>query len=405
MTNGSTNGSPLTAGPFEPTLAAAAARRAAVNLDQYARARNFLDGPVTRLSPYVTHGFLTLPEVLRAVHARRPLGVRDKFVYELAWREYFRHVRHYEGEGIFESLHAGPLPDHAYARVVPADVCEARTGVPVVDTAVRELYDTGWLHNHARMWVASYVVHLRRVHWCAGADWLYGHLLDGDLASNHLSWQWVAGTASAKPYLFNAANVAKYAPPPWHSFGTAVDASYEALDAVARGGAVPAHLPLPQGRLRRPVVLGAPPADLGFTEPDPALVRGRAVRLVHPWSLGELPSGLPADALTIAVVAADDQRRWPWSERRWRFVGARMAALTPHRWHADAARLRAALDGAASIHGIADPHLPAAFRGLTLATPSRLFRHPQRRCDSFSQFWVRVTEGVVSIDALLRDAR
>ncbi len=216
---------------------------------------------------------------------------------------------------------------------------------------------------------------------------------------------WVAGTASAKPYLFNAANVAKYAPAPWHSFGTAVDASYEALDAVARGGAVPAHLPLPQGRLRRPVVLGAPPADLGFTEPDPALVRGRAVRLVHPWSLGELPSGLPADALPIAVVAADDHRRWPWSERRWRFVGARMAALTPHRWRADAVRLRAALDGAASIHGIADSHLPAALRGLTLAAPSRLFRNPERRCDSFSQFWARVTEGVTSIDALLRDAR
>jgi deoxyribodipyrimidine photo-lyase len=396
---------PSAAGPFEPTLAAAMARLAAVNLDHYARARNFLDGPVTRLSPYVTHGLLTLPEVLRAVHARRPLGVRHKFVYELAWREYFRHVWWHEGDGIFESLHGGPLPEDAYARVVPVDVLEARTGVPVVDTAVRELYDTGWLHNHARMWVASYVVHLRRVHWRAGADWLYAHLLDGDLASNHLSWQWVAGTASAKPYLFNAANVATYAPPAWHSFGTAVDASYEALDAVARGGAVPAHLPLPEGRSRCPLVVGTPPADLGFAEPDPALVRGRPVQLVHPWSLGAPPSGLPAEALTIAVVAADAHRRWPWSERRWRFVGARLAALTPHRWHADAAELRAALDGAASIHGIADPHLPAALRALTLTAPSRLFRDPERRCDSFSRFWSRVTEGVTAIDALTGDAR
>jgi len=400
-----TNGPPLTAEPFEPTRAAALDRLAVVNLDQYARARNFLDGPVTRLSPYVTHGFLTLPEVLRAVHARRPLGVRDKFVYELAWREYFRHVWHCEGEGIFESLHAGPLPDHAYARVVPADVCEARTGVPVVDTAVCQLYDTGWLHNHARMWIASYMVHLRRVHWRVGADWLYGHLLDGDLSSNHLSWQWVAGTASAKPYLFNAANVAKYAPPAWHSFGTAVDASYEALDVVAHGGAVPVDPPRSQGRVCRPLVLGAPPADLGFTAPDPALVRGRAVRLVHPWSLGAPPSELPADALTIAVVAADDHRRWPWSERRWRFVGARMAAFTPHRWCADAAKLRAGLDGAASIHGVADPHLSTAFRDFPLAAASGLFRNPEQRCDSFSQFWVRVTEGVTSIDALLRDAR
>ncbi|MFX7866419.1 FAD-binding domain-containing protein, partial [Acinetobacter baumannii] len=81
----------------------------------------------------------------------------------------------------------------AYAAEVPLDVREGRTGVPVVDEAVRVLYRTGLLHNHARMWLASYLVHLRKLHWRAGADWLYGHLLDGDLASNHLSWQWVAG--------------------------------------------------------------------------------------------------------------------------------------------------------------------------------------------------------------------
>ncbi|MDG4869753.1 FAD-binding domain-containing protein, partial [Guyparkeria sp. 1SP6A2] len=68
-------------------------------------------------------------------------------------------------------------------------------------------------------------------------DWLYGHLLDGDLASNHLSWQWVAGTGSGKPYLFNADNVARYAPPHWHSPGTVIDASYLALDRLARQSA------------------------------------------------------------------------------------------------------------------------------------------------------------------------
>lgn len=393
----------IAAETFEPTPAAAAARLAGVSLDRYARTRNFLDGAVTRLSPYITHGFLTLPEVLAAVHARRPLGVREKFVYELAWREFFRHVWRHAGEGIFASLHAGPLPDDAYAAIVPSDVQEARTGVPVVDRAVRQLYDTGWLHNHARMWVASYLVHLRRVHWRAGADWFYGHLLDGDLASNHLSWQWVAGTASAKPYLFDAANVAKYAPPPWHSFGTAVDVSYEALDAVARGAPLPVPRPRAQSGVGPPVLTDAPPADMGFTAPDPALVRGRPVRLVHPWSLREPPSG-PSDALTIAVVAADEHRRWPWSAARWRFVGARLTALTPHRWYADGADLRDALDGAGSIQGVADPHLPAALRALPLAAPPRLFRDPERRCVSFSQFWTRVTAGVTSIDALLGDA-
>ena len=77
--------------------------------------------------------------------------------------------------------------------------------------AVRQLYATGTPHNHARMWLASYVVHLRKVHWRSAANWLYANFLDGDLASNHLSWQWVAGTRSSKPYLFNTDNVAHYA--------------------------------------------------------------------------------------------------------------------------------------------------------------------------------------------------
>jgi deoxyribodipyrimidine photo-lyase len=60
------------------------------------------------------------------------------------------------------------------------------------------LYATGYLHNHARLWLASYLVHLRKVHWRVGADWMYSHLLDGDMASNYLSWQWVSSTGSNK---------------------------------------------------------------------------------------------------------------------------------------------------------------------------------------------------------------
>jgi deoxyribodipyrimidine photo-lyase len=90
---------------------------------------------------------------------------------------------------------------------VPADVLEGRTGMACVDAFVRRLHGTGWLHNHERMWLASWLVHVRGVRWQAGADWFLEHLLDGDPASNHLSWQWVAGTFSAKPYLFNRENL------------------------------------------------------------------------------------------------------------------------------------------------------------------------------------------------------
>jgi len=240
---------------FAPTLAAARAGIDAVRPAAYARTRNALDGAVSGLSPYITHGFVTLADVLAGVAARHALDVQHRFVYELGWRAYFRHVWQHRGEDILHSLHEGPLPDEAYARALPADIRQGCTGVPVVDEAVRALYATGTLHNHARMWLASYAVHLRKVHWRVAADWLYGHLLDGDLASNHLSWQWVAGTGSRKPYLFNADNVARYAPASWHSPGSVVDTSYEVLDRMARQQA---HQPVPQRHSEHDPQQGSP---------------------------------------------------------------------------------------------------------------------------------------------------
>ena len=212
-------------------------RLAAVKPDQYARTRNALEGAVTGLSPYLTHGLLSLAEVYRFLNARSPLDAQHKLVFELGWRAYYRHVWAYWGDGIHQSLRPGLLPDEVYSQTMPNDITEARTGIPAIDMAVRSLYETGYIHNHARMWLASCVVHLRKVHWHVGAQWMLGHLLDGDLASNHLSWQWVAGTGSSKPYLFNAENVAKYTPTDWHSPGTVIDTSYETLDKPARGEA------------------------------------------------------------------------------------------------------------------------------------------------------------------------
>jgi deoxyribodipyrimidine photo-lyase len=380
---------------FEPTPAAARARLDAVRPAEYARTRNHLDGAVTRLSPYLTHGLLTLPDVLDGVLRRHPqLPVQHKLVYELAWREYFQHVWHHEGDAIFDSLHEGPLPDDAYARELPADLREACTGVPVIDEAVRELYATGWLHNHARMWLASYVVHIRRLHWRAGADWMFGHLLDGDLASNHLSWQWVAGTGSHKPYLFNAENVARYAPPHWHSRGSVIDTSYETLDAISRGGQTTAMKPRPGGApkaaISEPACLARPPA--GFTSPDAASIRGRPVWLTHPWSLADAPDGLPAGTLRVGVCVAEWHAARPWSEARWRFVGQRLAASCELLWFADEATLRSTLAAAQSVRGIADRHMPGLSTSFRLDAPQRLFARPARRCASFSQFWTQVTK-------------
>lgn len=406
---------------FEPSARAAHARLAAVNPHAYAATRNAIDGAVTRLSPYITHGFLSLPEVLQNVHARHPLMPTHKFVYELGWRAYFHHVWEHEGDGIFKSLHQGPLPDDAYANTLPADIRQARTGIPAIDMAVHTLYATGYLHNHARMWLASYIVHVRRVHWLAGADWLFGHLLDGDLASNHLSWQWVAGTGSHKPYLFNADNVAKYAPPDWHSPGSCIDVSYEAMEAMARGGKLPRHAPV-SGGIEEPTLSPKPPTECGFTSPNPDLANGRQVHIIHPWSLGEEADLSTAsvngndrhplaaaeqhgsDSLTIAVFPLETSARWPWSPKRWNFVAQAMAARTPHLWNTDAAGLAQALRGATSIKGTQDPHLPAAWRSLQLSPPAAFVPAPERRCKSFSQYWKMAAGRFDSVDALLSSA-
>lgn len=381
---------------FEPTTAAARARVAAVRPAAYARTRNAIEGDVTRLSPYLTHGLITLPQVLAGVLQRGPLPVQHKLIYEFGWREYFHHVWLHEGDGIFASLHEGVLPDNAYARELPADIRQGATGVPAIDQAVRELYATGYLHNHARMWLASYVVHLRKVHWRAGADWLYGHLLDGDLASNHLSWQWVAATASHKPYLFNADNVERYAPPHWHSRKSVVDVSYEALDRLAR-----AHEPVAGGRgvpVAEPELMASPPAGL-FTAPDADALRGREVQLLHPWHLAF--DSTPA-VVAVAVVDADFHARWPWSSRRWQFVGRRMKEACDLLWCGPADAVVRALAGAQGLRGVHSPHFSQAFDALELSAPARLLQWPDQRCASFSQFWARATAGLKQAVELTR---
>ena len=256
------------------------------------------------------------------------------------------------------------------------------------------------------MWLASYIVHVRKVHWRVAADWLYGHLLDGDLASNHLSWQWVAGTGSSKPYLFNADNVVRYAPAPWHSPGSVIDQTYEALDCLARE---PMRRPrtdkdtLPTDHaLIEPPLLAELPHGLGWTKPDAAAVEGREVWLVHPWNLGELPSRLPANTVVIGIFLTDFHSAWPWSEQRWRFVASRMAELSSLKWQGDVHTMAAALQGALQVRSVAEPHLaPWLARLAACEAAPELFPPLVKRCDSFMQWWTRASRGFASASDLL----
>lgn len=192
---------------------AAEALLAAIRIVDYAPSRNYLSGTVTRLSPFLRYGVLSPVEVrdaaLRTVRRR---GEATKFVQELAWRDYFRRVYARLGDNIWRDREPSKtgIPADRYALALPADLRTGTTGLPCMDGFVAELRETGYLHNHARMWLAAYVVHWRRVRWQAGASWFLEHLLDGDPASNNLSWQWVASTFAPKPYVFTRENLEQY---------------------------------------------------------------------------------------------------------------------------------------------------------------------------------------------------
>lgn len=378
-----------TPSPLEPTTQAAWARLRAVRPDDYARSRNHLEGAVTGLSPYLSHGLLTVPQVIAFLRREHGLDMRHRLIAELGWREFFRHVWRHDGPAILRSTHAGPLPDEHYMAELPDDVREARTGLAVIDQAVRTLYRDGLLHNHARLWLASYLVHGRKLHWRVGADWMLSHLLDGDLASNHLSWQWVAGTGSHQPYLFDAANVRRFAPPDWHVDGSVLDVSYETLGSIARD---PEARLLPPGLVGRastppavPPALHRLPPDEAFDAPEAQALRGREVWLVHPWCLADPPPGL----LPVAVLDEEHHRRWPWTAARWRFVTSRMRQISALHWVAPGAVLAAALGHARGVHGVRDPHLGPAWSRLHLSAPPQAFVEPGRRCRSFSSWWMR----------------
>jgi deoxyribodipyrimidine photo-lyase len=185
---------------------------AEVDCERYAKSRNHLDGAVTRLSPYLRHGVISLAEVRRSVLARSGPGQGFKLLQELAWRDYWQRVYAQIGERVWEDQEPSKTghPAESYGEDLPEELTAGRTGLGCIDSFARELADTGYLHNHARMWVAAYVVHWLRVRWQVGARWFLRYLLDGDVASNNLSWQWVASTFSQRPYYFNRENLERY---------------------------------------------------------------------------------------------------------------------------------------------------------------------------------------------------
>lgn len=179
-------------------------------LDGYATLRDRPDlSGVSRLSPHLHFGEIGPRQIVRALRERNPTPAgTDSYIRELAWREFAHHLLYH-----FPHTTDRPMDERflAFPWGSPdAESVEAwrrgRTGIPLVDAGMRELWHTGWMHNRVRMVVASFLTKNLLQHWRHGARWFWDTLADADLANNTLGWQWTAGCgADAAPYfrIFN----------------------------------------------------------------------------------------------------------------------------------------------------------------------------------------------------------
>lgn len=193
----------------------------------YGKTRNYTEGKVTYLSPYISRGVISTKQVLDEVISHGfQLHAIEAFVKELAWRDYFQRV--WQEKEIDRDIKS-PQFQVNQAKISKA-IVEAQTGILGIDQAIRDLYQTGYMHNHCRMYVASLACNIARSYWKIPAQWMYYHLLDGDWASNACSWQWVAATNSSKKYYANQENISKYTG--IHQTGSYLDKSYDDLSIL-----------------------------------------------------------------------------------------------------------------------------------------------------------------------------
>jgi deoxyribodipyrimidine photo-lyase len=207
---------------FVPTRAAGMARLEQflpfAGRDYAARRNSDIPGvtSVSHLSPWIRHRLITEQDVIAAVRAEHAPDACLKFVQEVLWRTYWKGWLELRPSvwadyrlGVAAALNRIQTEEGLRRKWQAA--CLGETGIEGFDHWARELAATGYLHNHARMWFASIWIFTLRLPWELGADFFLRHLLDGDPASNTLSWRWVAGIQTpGKTYLARADNIAAY---------------------------------------------------------------------------------------------------------------------------------------------------------------------------------------------------
>ena len=269
---------------------------------KYARTRNFTDGDVTYLSPYISRGVISLRQVATHVlKTHKPYQI-EKFLQELAWREYWQRVWQSIGDKIFTDIKQ-EQQDVAHRKMVAA-LENADTGIEAIDEHIELLYQTGYMHNHLRMYISSIACNIAKAHWLQPSKWMYYHLLDGDLASNSLSWQWTAGAFSSKKYYCNQENINKYTNNQQRR--TFLDCSYEELTT----------LPIPETLLDKSNFF--PAMDLPKT-PLPTIQQGMPVLVYNAYNLDPLWH-IDEPANRILLLEPSHYKKYPVSEKVLQFI-------------------------------------------------------------------------------------
>jgi deoxyribodipyrimidine photo-lyase len=287
----------------------------------YARERNFDFGPERRdntslLSPYLRHRLLLETEVLTATLLSHPLPAAQKFVEELFWRAYFKgwleqHPSVWRDYNEAVTKLVASLKHDGDLRERYLSATGGNTGIDCFDAWVGELVGTGYLHNHARMWFASIWVFTLQLPWQLGADFFYRHLLDGDPASNTLSWRWVSGLHTrGKTYLARVSNIANFTDKRFNPQGQLASSAPPLTEArVHPTVALPEADVLPAGSRFGLLITeedGCAESLLGDARPD-ALLGAIATRRRSPLPVGlaayAFASGAVADAATRAAGA------------------------------------------------------------------------------------------------------
>lgn len=270
----------------------------------YARDRNQVKPKhpwVSRLSPAIRHRLITEQEVISSVLSVHPFERVEKFIQEVAWRRYWKSwlALHPEVWSDYLKTVAETTGETAVSRVE-----NSQSGNVVIDYFANELVTSGYLHNHARMWFAAWWVHEARLPWQSGAAFFYRHLLDGDPASNTLSWRWVAGLQTpGKTYLARRSNLEKYLAP-------------ELLAILSDGLAV-----FENPQALQPRTASEPQsASSGFPVDDLKLL-GRTGLWIHEEDLSVEKSPLGQQSFAAIIATADvdtwERYRFPASKRLW----------------------------------------------------------------------------------------